>query len=435
MISKNTSLHVKSILGGSIGNLVEWYDWYVYSSFSLYFAPIFFPKGNLTSQLLNTSAIFAVGFLMRPIGGWLLGAYADNRGRKAALLLSVFMMCFGSLMIALTPGYETIGIFSPLLLVIARLLQGLSIGGEYGTSATYLSEMAPAYQRGFYSSLQCVTLVMGQLLALSVLILLQHLFLDTHQIEVWGWRIPFFIGALFALVAFYMRRGIHETDAFLNEKKDGLKINIIRELLKYPRQITIVVGLTMGSILAFYTYTTYMQKFMVNTIGLSKMDATLISALTLFLFMVVQPIMGLISDKIGRRPLIITFGLLGTIFTVPILTALNETTNVWMIFLLIMAGLLIVSCFTSIGAVVKAELFPTEIRALGVGLPFAITVSIFGGSTEYVALWLKSVGHETWFYWYVTGCIAVSLMISLLMHETKGRINESDEKISISVGY
>ncbi|HIF0232342.1 TPA: MFS transporter [Legionella pneumophila] len=225
-----------------------------------------------------------------------------------------------------------------------------------------------------------------------------------------------------------MRRGICETDAFLNEKKEGLKKNNIRELLKYPRQIAIVIGLTMGSILAFYTYTTYMQKFMVNTIGLSKVDATLISALTLFLFMVVQPVMGLISDKVGRRPLIITFGLLGTIFTVPILTALNETTNVWVIFLLIMAGLLIVSCFTSIGAVVKAELFPVEIRALGVGLPFAITVSIFGGSTEYVALWLKSVGHETWLYWYVTGCIAVSLAISLLMHKTKGRINKSDGK-------
>ena len=225
-----------------------------------------------------------------------------------------------------------------------------------------------------------------------------------------------------------MRRGICETDAFLNEKKEGLKKNNIRELLKCPRQIAIVIGLTMGSILAFYTYTTYMQKFMVNTIGLSKVDATLISALTLFLFMVVQPVMGLISDKVGRRPLIITFGLLGTIFTVPILTALNETTNVWVIFLLIMAGLLIVSCFTSIGAVVKAELFPVEIRALGVGLPFAITVSIFGGSTEYVALWLKSVGHETWLYWYVTGCIAVSLAISLLMHKTKGRINKSDGK-------
>jgi MHS family alpha-ketoglutarate permease-like MFS transporter len=434
MFFKNISLQFKSIFGGSIGNLVEWYDWYVYSSFSLYFAPIFFPKGSLTSQLLNTSAIFALGFLMRPIGAWLLGMYADTRGRKAALMLSVFMMCFGSLMIALTPGYETIGIFSPLLLVIARLLQGLSIGGEYGASATYLSEMAPAPQRGFYSSFQSVTLVLGQLLALSVLILLQHVFLDSHQLEAWGWRIPFVIGALFALVAFYMRRGISETDAFLNEKKASLKKNMIRELLKYPRQIAIVVGLTMGSILAFYTYTTYMQKFMVNTIGLSKVDATLISALTLFLFMGVQPVMGLISDKVGRRLLIITFGFLGTIFTVPILTTLAQTTNVWMIFLLILAGLLIVSCFTSIGAVVKAELFPAEIRALGVGLPFAITVSIFGGSTEYIALWLKSIGHETWFYWYVTGCIAVSLVVSLMMHETKGHINEFSDKISTHLG-
>lgn len=419
-------------MGGAIGNLVEWYDWYVYSAFAFYFAPVFFPKNNSTSQLLNTSAIFAVGFLMRPLGSWFWGRYADKHGRKSALLFSIMMMGLGSLTIALTPGYESIGIYAPLLLIAARLLQGLSIGGEYGASATYLSETAGAAYRGFYSSFQSVTLILGQLFALSVLLLLQHVFLEAQQIEAWGWRIPFFIGALFALVAVYMRRNMEETDAFKSLGKKDLQKKGICELLKYPRQITIVVGLTMGSIVAFYTYTTYMQKFMVNTAGLSKETATLISALSLVFFMLIQPIIGLISDKIGRRPLQITFGILGTLFTVPILTALSKTNDVLIIFLLLLAALLIISFFTSISAVVKAELFPTEIRALGVGLPFAITVSLFGGTAEYVALWLKNIGHETWFYWYVTGCIAISLIVSSLMKETKNNVDNFYTTLSLS---
>jgi MHS family alpha-ketoglutarate permease-like MFS transporter len=415
----NAKNRIKSILGGSIGNMVEWYDWYVYSAFSLYFAQSFFPEGNLTVQLLNTAAIFAVGFLMRPVGGLVMGIYADKKGRKSALLFSILLMCLGSFIIAITPSYKTIGVLSPVLLVIARLLQGLSVGGEYGVSATYLSEMASSRYRGFYSSFQYVTLIMGQLLALGVLILLQRVFLTSEQIYNWGWRIPFFIGAICAVIGWYLRRGIQETDSFLNEKQETRDKNLFLELLKYPKQVFTVVGLTMGGTLAFYTFSTYMQKFMVNTIGLSKDNATLISAGTLFIFMLIQPIIALISDHIGRRPVLMTFGILGVLCTVPILFLLSATQSLGMIFLLIMAALLIVSCYTSINAVVKAELFPAEIRALGVGLPYALTVSIFGGTAEYLALWLKNIGHETWFYWYITGCIAVSLFVYVTMPDTK----------------
>jgi MHS family alpha-ketoglutarate permease-like MFS transporter len=176
-----------SILGGSIGNLVEWYDWYAYSAFALYFSKAFFPKGDATAQLLNTAAIFAVGFLMRPIGGWWLGRYADRHGRKSALTFSILLMCAGSLIIAVTPAFSTIGVLSPALLLVARLLQGLSVGGEYGASATYLSEMAGHERRGFWSSFQYVTLIMGQLIALGVLILLQKVLLTEAQLEAWGW--------------------------------------------------------------------------------------------------------------------------------------------------------------------------------------------------------------------------------------------------------
>ncbi|ALE87160.1 MFS transporter [Pseudomonas versuta] len=414
---KTTSSRIKSIFSGSVGNMVEWYDWYVYAAFSLYFAKAFFPKGDTTAQLLNTAAIFAVGFLMRPIGGWLMGLYADRKGRKAALMASVLLMCFGSLLIALSPGYETIGVWAPVLLVFARLLQGLSVGGEYGTSATYLSEMATKERRGFFSSFQYVTLISGQLIALGVLIVLQQT-LTEEQLYSWGWRIPFVIGALCAVVALYLRRGMEETESFKKVKTEP-KESAMRTLMRHPKELMTVVGLTMGGTLAFYTYTTYMQKYLVNTVGMSISDSTTISAATLFLFMCIQPLVGGLSDKVGRRPILIAFGVLGTLFTVPILTTLHTITTWWGAFFLIMAALIIVSGYTSINAVVKAELFPTEIRALGVGLPYALTVSIFGGTAEYIALWFKSAGMETGYYWYVTACIACSLLVYVTMKDTR----------------
>ncbi|WP_133128449.1 MFS transporter [Legionella nagasakiensis] len=424
-----TAEHLKSIFKGSIGNLIEWYDWYAYAAFSIYFAKVFFPNGDTTAQLMNTAAIFAVGFFMRPLGGWLMGVYADRKGRKKALLTSVFLMCFGSLMIAFTPSYETIGIFSPLLLVLARLLQGISVGGEYATSATYLSEMATKGKRGFFSSFQYVTLIAGQLLALAVLILLQQVVLSADQLERWGWRIPFLIGALLAIIALYLRKGMEETDSFVHKRCD-LQENLLFALLRHPKELFTVVGLTMGGTVAFYTYSTYMQKYLANSVGMSKMDATTISAATLFLFMLLQPLIGALSDKIGRRPILLAFGLFGTIFTVPILSMLN-TIETWRgAFLLIMAGLIIVSGYTSINAIVKAELFPVEIRALGVGLPYAVTVSLFGGTAEYVALWFKSHGMESGFYWYVTTCIAGSLLVYLFMRDTQQCSRLDDQDIS-----
>ena len=414
--SLSAARRIKAILVGSSGNLVEWYDFYVYAAFSLYFAKAFFPEGDQTAQLLSTAAIFAVGFLMRPIGAWFFGRLADQRGRRIALTASVLLMCFGSALIAVMPTYETIGVAAPALLLIARMIQGLSLGGEYGTSATYLSEMATPEHRGFYSSFQYVTLIGGQLTAMLVLLILQRFVLTTAELEAWGWRIPFGIGAALAVVAFLMRRDMHETEAFTRAKsRDGS----MRALLQHPREVAIVVGLTLGGTVAFYTFTTYMQKFLVNTSGFPKDTATMISASALFVYMLLQPIVGAISDRIGRRPVLIAFGVLGTLCTIPILTALQGTRDPLAAFALVMAGLVIVSGYTAINAIVKAELFPTHIRALGVGLPYALTVALFGGTAEYVALWLKQAGHETWFFGYVTGCIAVSLVVYALMRDTR----------------
>ncbi|QMU31119.1 MFS transporter [Adhaeribacter radiodurans] len=412
---------LKAIISGSMGNLVEWYDWYAYSAFSIYFAPVFFLKSDATAQLLNTAGIFAVGFLMRPIGGWLFGSLADRAGRKFAMTLSVLLMSFGSLLIAVTPSYQSIGVLAAVLLLFARLLQGLSVGGEYGTSATYLSEMATANRRGFYSSFQYVTLIGGQLIALGIQLILQQLFLTEAQLHEWGWRIPFFIGAGLSLTALYLRSHMLESVAFTQDRNNLVKkkSGTIKQLLQHPRAVATVVGLTLGGTIAFYTYTTYMQKFLVNTVKLTKDQSTLITFVSLFIYAALQPLFGLLSDYIGRKPLLIGFGVLGTLATVPLLTALSQTTNQWQAFGLIMLALLIVSGYTSINAVVKAELFPTEIRALGVGFPYSLTVAIFGGTAEYVALSFKNAGNEGYFYWYVTTCIFISLLVYITMRDTK----------------
>ena len=409
---------LKAIFVGSVGNFVEWYDFYVYTAFALYFAGSFFPGSNPVVQQLNAALLFAFGFIVRPIGGWVFGHLADHYGRRKALMLSVLLMCFGSLMIALTPTSATIGAAAPMLLGFARVIQGLSLGGEYGASATYLSEMADHKHRGFYSSFQYVTLIGGQLGAIIVLLVLQQVLLTPVQLKAWGWRIPFVIGALLAITALMMRRNLDETDAFVAAKKQQRRESSVRTLLKYPREVLLVVGLTMGGTTAFYTYTTYMQKFLKLSVGLNDNQTTLVSFATLVFALCLQPIYGAISDKVGRRWLLIWFGLMGTIFTIPLLKTLQSTKTAFGAFLLIAFAWIIVAGYTSINAVVKAELFPTVIRATGVGLPYAITVSIFGGPAESIALWFKSIGHETWFYYYLTSVIAVAFIVSVMMRDT-----------------
>ena len=410
-----------NIVGGSAGNLVEWFDWYAYAAFTLYFAPVFFPKGDSTAQLLSSAAIFAVGFLMRPVGAWIMGVYADRRGRKAGLTLSVTLMCAGSLIIALTPGHAVIGVAAPALLLFARMLQGLSVGGEYGSSATYLSEMATKDHRGFWSSFQYVTLISGQLLALFLLIVLQNT-MSEADLQAWGWRIPFFVGAALAVIVFWLRRRLDETRAFVaTDTREAPKSSALLLILKHPKEALLVMGLTAGGTLAFYAYTTYLQKFLVNTTGFSKATATEISAAALFVFMGLQPAVGALSDRVGRKPVMIAFGVLGVLLTVPIMSALATASSPFVAFLLAMSALIIVSGYTSINAVVKAELFPAHVRALGVALPYAIANAAFGGTAEYVALWLKDAGVESAFFWYVTGMIGVSLLVYLFMRDTKTR--------------
>ncbi len=399
-----------NIFKGSLGNMIEWFDWYVYASFSIYFSAAFFPASNQTAELLSTAAVFAIGFLMRPLGSLIMGQFADKKGRKAALTLSVTIMAAGSLIIAFAPTYAQVGIISPLILVITRMVQGLSLGGEYGTSATYMSEMASRGRRGFYSSFQYVTLIAGQLFSLLVQIILQQVLTDA-QLYAFGWRIPFIIGALGAVAVLWLRLSMDESAQFTAKNKQNKQAGSFALLMKYPKQVAIVVGMTLGGTISFYSYTTYMQQFMINSAGMDKETVAMINFLVLLVMVALQPLFGHLSDKIGRRPLLIFFGIGGTLLTVPLFTLLAHVSTALQAFLLMLTGVVIVSGYTSINAIVKAELFPSEIRALGVGLPYGLTVALFGGTSQYVALCMRSIGHESIFFYYVSFAVFISLMI------------------------
>ncbi|MGY0491582.1 MFS transporter [Streptomyces sp. WG-D5] len=413
----------KKILVGSAGNMVEWFDWFVYASFATYFAGSFFPSGNPTAQLMNTAGIFAVGFFMRPVGGWLLGRVGDRKGRKAALTLTVTLMSASAVLIAVAPTYAVAGYGGAAVLLIARLLQGLSVGGEYAASATYLTEASAPEKRGFASSFQYVSMTAGQIVGLGLQILLQRTMSD-DALHSWGWRIPFIIGALGAAVIFYLRRNMLETDVY-EESADadatvgGDDKGTLKALWAHKREAFLVIALTMGGTVAYYTYTTYLTKYLSNSAGLSKETATLVSFCALVVFACLQPVAGALSDRIGRRPLLITFAVGSTFLTVPIMTLLQHAGSFWPALGLSLLALVVVTGYTSINACVKAELFPTGIRALGVALPYAIANALFGGTAEYVALWFKNAGIESGFYWYVAGCAAVSLIVYLSMRETR----------------
>ncbi|MET3559834.1 MHS family alpha-ketoglutarate permease-like MFS transporter [Bartonella japonica] len=409
---------ILSIISSTSGNLVEWYDFYVYSFTSIYFASQFFPSdGDVVTELLKSSIVFFIGFLMRPFGGWLFGFIADRYGRKRSLLISVFMMCSGSFLIALLPTYETIGATAAVLLVILRMLQGLSVGGEYGTTATYMSEIALKNHRGFFSSFQYAALIGGQLLASLVMFALA-LYLTEDQLKAWGWRIPFAIGGLGALVAVYLRRSLHETTSKEGRSKENT--GSLKEILRNHRKaFFLVIGFTAGGSLTFYTYTVYMHKYLITTTGFDKHTATTITTAALFVFMLLQPIFGSLADKIGTKTSLIIWSTLSIIFTIPALRIIGSTNDTWIAFFIIIGILCIMSFYTSVSSIVKAEMFPASVRAVGVGLSYAIGNALFGGSAEAVALKFKKIGYESVFHFYIIGIMIIAFIAILLMPDAR----------------
>ncbi len=414
----DTKKRIFAIIASASGNLVEWYDFYVYSFTSIYFASQFFPSNDdIVTPLLKTAGIFFIGFLMRPIGAWIFGYIADRYGRKRSMLISVFMMCGGSFLIAVLPTYETIGMAAAVLLLLLRMLQGLSVGGEYGTTATYMSEVALKNRRGFFSSFQYTTLIGGQLLASFVIFILAF-YLTEDQLKTWGWRIPFVIGGLGAIVAIYVRSSLHETttEESRSKKQAGSLIELLRN---HRKAFFLVVGFTAGGSLTFYTYTTYMQKYLITTTGFDKHTATTIMTAALFVFMLLQPVFGFLADKIGTKTSLLMWSALSIVLTIPGLRMIADTNDTAIALLIIIGMLCIMSFYTSIAGIVKAEMFPASVRAMGVGLSYAIANALFGGSAEYVALGLKNMGYESLFYFYITGMMIIAFIAILLMPDAR----------------
>ncbi len=422
---------VWNTIRGSSGNLVEWYDVYIYTVFASYFEGQFFDESEKNSTIY-VYAIFAVTFLMRPVGSWFFGRYADRRGRRAALTFSVSVMAACSMVIALVPSQATIGVAAPVILILARLVQGFATGGEYGTSATYMSEAATRERRGFFSSFQYVTLVGGHVLAQFTLLVLD-VFLTDEQLREFGWRIGFAIGGVAAVVVYWLRRSMDESlsEEQLAAVKSGQDTSSgsMRELLtRYWRPLLLCFLITLGGTVAFYTYSVNAPAMVKATYKDAAMTATWINLIGLVFLMLLQPIGGMISDKVGRKPLLVFFGIGGVLYTYVLITYLPQTHTPLMSFLLVAVGYVILTGYTSINALVKSELFPAHVRALGVGVGYAMANSMFGGTAPLIYQALKARDQVPLFIGYVTVCIALSLVVYLFFLKNKAVTHLDREK-------
>ncbi|MCG7608099.1 MULTISPECIES: MFS transporter [unclassified Mycobacterium] len=421
---------------GSSGNLVEWYDVYVYTVFATYFEAQFFDKADKNATVY-VYAIFAVTFLTRPIGSWFFGRFADRRGRRAALTVSVSLMALCSLVIAVVPSRETIGVAAPVILILCRLVQGFATGGEYGTSATYMSEAATRERRGFFSSFQYVTLVGGHVLAQFTLLIILTTF-STEQVHEFGWRIGFAIGGVAAIVVFWLRRTMDES--LSPEQLEAIKLgkdtssgSVAELLTRYWRPLLLCFLITMGGTLAFYAYSVNAPAIVKTTYKDQAMTATWVNLIGLIFLMAIQPVGGMISDKVGRKPLLVWFGIGGVIYTFFLFTYLPQTHSPILSFLLVAVAYVILTGYTSINALVKSELFPSHVRALGVGVGYAMANSMFGGTAPVIYQALKDRDLVPWFIVYVTVCIALSLAVYVFFLRNKAETYLDQEKGSAFV--
>jgi MHS family alpha-ketoglutarate permease-like MFS transporter len=413
--STPTKRPVRQLLAASVGNAVEWYDWYAYTFLATYIAAEVFPKSadNSLVPLLSTFAVFAVGFFMRPVGGLLMGAIADRHGRRAALTVTILLMGGSSLLVGLTPTYAATGVLAPVVLVLARLLQGLSVGGEFAASTTFLVESAGPGRRGLFSSFQYVSTTAGQLVASGVATLLVDTLSD-GQMNGWGWRIPFVLGAVLSLVGFWIRQGAQETRS--EEQQQAPRPGLLEALRRHPRESLLICGITAGGTIAYYTWTSYLPTYAELNTNIDKSDALLAGTLSLAFFGLLQPLGGLLSDRLGRRPLLLFFGLGFALLTVPLLHALNDSFAV--LLLVQCAGMILLTGFTSISAAVNAEIFPPRVRAAGIGFPYSLTVALFGGTAPYVGTLFKELDHSGLFPWYVAVLCLLSSLVYLRLPET-----------------
>lgn len=421
--SPGKSRRIRDMLAVNFGNALEWYDWTIYTIFAPFFAVQIFNPSNPTSALLATLAVFAVGFVARPIGGILFGAYADRVGRKKSLFLAMLLVAVGSLIIAATPTYAAAGVLASVTLLLARLMQGLAHGGEMGTAVTYLVERAPRGRRALFGSTSWVSVVIGTMLATLTGIAINS-WLDESQVAEWGWRIAFAIGGLLGVYALYLRRLINETESF-NKVESAEEVTAATKpdhpersgLFAHWRGLLIVFGLSAGGSLMFYTWLIYLPTHAQVQYGMEPATALTGSLLAQAFFLAVIPAAGLIGDRIGRKPMVIVFGVAFIILPFPVNLMLDGTFAALLTVQLITLGALAI--LFGVNGAVWSEVFPTHVRAKGVAGTLSAATAIFGGTAPYIITALSEQGLFNVFLIYLMVVSAVTLATGLLMRETK----------------
>lgn len=412
-------LPLRTLLAAGAGNAIEYYDWTIYTAFSIYFASAFFPSGNETIALINALATYALAFFFRPLGGWLLGRFADVRGRKPAMILTITLMAGGSLVIGILPTYDQIGWLAPALLVLARIGQGISLGGEVSNASVYLAEIAPAARRGQYASFFYIStgasLLVASLLGLALTSTLTH-----DQLASIGWRIPFLIGAALGLVGLWLRRSLTETEQFQRNRSTAasLKNPLLLTLTKHPKAVGQLVGFTMLATLYFYTFFSALTPFAVKSQHADATDVFLALSIGTVVFIVLQYPMGVLSDRYGRKPQLLGWAGTMTLLIVPLSTLVKPGLANLLVVFCVGAGLY--AALTSIAPAILSELFPTELRALGIGAWYNLAVAVFGGTAPMVVSALAAVHSSGTFFWYLATGSAVGFLVLLTMPETRG---------------
>lgn len=412
----------RALVAGAIGNTVEWVDWAVYATFAPIFASQFFARGDETAALLSTLAVFAVGFVMRPIGGAVLGAYADRHGRKKGMTLTIGLMSGASLLIAVAPTYSAVGLLAPLVLLLARLLQGFSAGGEFGSSSTFMVESAAPARRAFAGSWQQVSVGAGTLIAAGMGTVLTST-LDQAALQSWGWRLAFAIGALLGLVGLWLRVSVAETEAFTRmraEDEGAPRRNPLTVMLReHPRAALRVIGVTLAGTLIYYMWVSFMPAYAHLATGIPLRDALLANTISLVVFLTLLPFGGLLSDRVGRKPTMIAFAAGFVVFAWPAFHFLGDSFLGLLVIELI--GMVLIVGYSANCAAVMAEQFPAEVRSTGVGLPYALAVAAFGGTAPYVTTWLTTSGLGDLVWVYVAVAALIGVVVYATMPETKGR--------------
>jgi MHS family alpha-ketoglutarate permease-like MFS transporter len=409
----------RQLIAGTIGHSVEFFDFLAYSYLAVYFASSFFPSSESSGlvPLLSAFGVFAVGFLARPLAGLFIGLFADRYGRRRALSLTITLMAGGSLLIALCPTYNQIGVAAPIILTVARILQGLSAGGEYTTAGAFIVESAPAGRRGFYSSFMFVASGLGKLTCLAFITAFVAL-IGEDAMRDYGWRIPFAVGALAAVAAWYIRRGTQETLKVTDSESGATPTgrNPLAALQRYPRQSIIVFAIATGMGVGQYFWATYLTTYFQIQNGVSATTAMTVGIITLILYTAAQPLAGLISDRYGRKPCMYAFSI-GTVIVTPFLLSISST-NFTTLIIIQLIGLLLLSLCTSITSAVMVENFPPHVRVSGLGFPYSLSVALFGGTVPLVATSLANAGYARYFPWYIVVTAVITLLGAISVPET-----------------